>query len=315
MLAQRFDLETYPPFAGLPAETVTLGHADDHLRVHLRGQFDGARLPIVCIPGYFRNMSDFASFADLAARTIHNDWPMVLPDLKGRGRSPYRARSEDYSTVSDATDIALLMDALAIERAVFLGQGHGGHVAMNLGINHHRFLAGLILLDSGPTQDAAGLTRVRDNYLRIAQTRGKHEFETLSREISARSYPGATETELDALVARTHTMLRRRAKTLFDQKLLQKLEDVRLDDVFEAQWPLMSALHDVPLMLMRTQLTDQLQRTTYEHMSEIRPDARTFTIAGQGSPALLAEPDCVSAIMDFVQTCNQTAGPNPIVAG
>ncbi|MCB9993650.1 MAG: alpha/beta hydrolase [Hyphomicrobiaceae bacterium] len=315
MFVRRFDLETYPPFASLPATAVTLTSSHDAIAVHRRGNFDGERPPIVCVPGFFRNMSDFDAFATLASRGADTDWPLILLDLKGRGRSPYRSRAEDYSTVADSADLAHLLDALGIERAVVFGQGHGGHVAMNLAINHHRLLAGMILLDAGPTQDAAGLTRVRDNYGRIAQTRGKHEFETLSREIAARSYPGATPVELDAMVARTHHMPRRRAKTLFDQRLLQKLDDVRLDDVFEPQWQLMSALYDIPMMLMRTQLTDQLQRTTFERMIELRPDAATHTIVGQGSPALLAEDDTVRAIMEFAQHCREQARLNPIVAG
>ena len=57
----------------------------------------------------------------------------------------------------------------------------------------------------------------------------------------------------------------------------------------------------VPLMLLRTQLTDQLPEAVLEEMMRRRPDAVSLEIGGQGSPALLDHAEEVGAIADFVR--------------
>jgi len=72
--------------------------------------------------------------------------------------------------------------------------------------------------------------------------------------------------------------------------------------VLIAQWPLFDALGATPLMMMRTQMTQQLRRETFEEMMRRRRDAEAFVIESQGSPALLESIDDVQPIVDFIQT-------------
>jgi hypothetical protein len=64
---------------------------------------------------------------------------------------------------------------------------------------------------------------------------------------------------------------------------------------------LFDALNGVPLLLLRSQMTDLLRRETFDEMMRRRPDAEALVIAGQGSPALLDLPEEVGAIADFVR--------------
>ena len=54
-------------------------------------------------------------------------------------------------------------------------------------------------------------------------------------------------------------------------------------------------------MLLRTQLTDQLRRETFDEMTRRRPDAVALTIAGQGSPALFDQREEIEAVAEFVR--------------
>ena len=63
---------------------------------------------------------------------------------------------------------------------------------------------------------------------------------------------------------------------------------------------LFDALTCAPLMLLRTQLTDQLRRETFDEMVRRRPDAEALTIAGQGSPALFDQREEIEAVAEFV---------------
>jgi hypothetical protein len=80
------------------------------------------------------------------------------------------------------------------------------------------------------------------------------------------------------------------------------LEPFDLNDVLVAQWPLFDALMPIPLMMMRTQLTQQLRRETFEEMMKRRRDSEGYIIEHQGSPALLDNVEDVHPITDFIKT-------------
>lgn len=296
-------------FAALPVRHVTLG---PRLRaaVHVAGEFSGRRVPVVCIAGYQRNMSDFTDFAAFFRRVSGGDWPVVLLDLPGRGRSDDRAATGDYSSLADARDVASIMAALGIGRAVVLGQGHGGQVAMALAASHPLTIAGTVLLDAGPVTDSRGIVRLRSNLAHVEALRGAKVVSAGFRRMLGGDYPGLPDDRLDALMGRSHVIDRRgRARALYDPRLIDAISSISFDDVLAAQWPLFDALTCAPLMLLRTQLTDQLRRETYDEMVRRRPDAVALTIAGQGSPALFDQREEIEAVADFVmKTSTQLVG-------
>ena len=122
------------------------------------------------------------------------------------------------------------------------------------------------------------------------------------RRMTAADYPEAPEAMIDLLATRTHFVDKRgRLQPLFDPALIRLLEPFSLDDVLTAQWPLFDALATAPLLMMRTQMTQQLRRDTFEEMMRRRRDAEAFVIESQGSPALLDTLDDVQPIADFVR--------------
>ena len=293
--------EDHPAFAGLPVSHVTLADAQTRVAVHLRGAFRRTSMPLVCLAGYHRNMSDFTAFADYFQRLGPGNWPLVLVDLPGRGRSDDRPSNAPYSTLADANDVADILAALGIGRAVVLGQGHGGQVAMALAAHRPLLVGGTILLDAGPVTDSRGIVRLRNNLAHIAGLRGPKAVTAGFRRMLGGDYPGHGEAELDALALRSHWFDKRgRPHPLFDMKLIDQIKDISFDDILVAQWPLYEALKCAPLMLLRTQLTDQVRRETFEEMVRRRPDAEAITISGQGSPALFDDHAEIEAVAEFV---------------
>lgn len=291
----------HPPFGALPVRSITIGSGGDQMAVHIAGRLGGRRTPVICVPGYNRNMTDFTDFVRYFGRLAGETWPIVLVDLFGRGRSSDRQDKSLYASPRDAADLTELADALGIERAVWLGQGYGGQVAMTVAAQRPNLVAGAVLVDAGPLSDSRGLVRLRINLEHIAGWRGE-AVRTGMRQVLANDYPGTVDTQLDALAMRTHYIDRRgRAQGLFDPYLAKMLESFEADDVLVAQWPLFDALAHVPIMLFRSQLTDQLRRETFEAMTRRRPEAPALVISGEGSPALLNHPDEVGAIVEFVE--------------
>lgn len=301
MLRKRKYPDDHSAFAALPVQMVTLGDGDLQAAVHVSGTLSSRRIPVVCVAGYQRNMSDFTEFAAYFARIGGGKWPVVLIDLPGRGRSTDRAKAEDYGSPRDARDIATILAALGISRAVFIGQGYGGQVTMALAAAHPLLLAGVVLLDAGPVTDSRGLVRLRSNLQHVESLRGAKAVTAGFRKMLLGDYPGSSESQLDALMARSHFLDKRgRAWPLHDQRLIAALEAFSFDDVLTAQWPLFDALKGVPLMLLRTQLTDQVRRQTFDEMIRRRPNAVARIIAGQGSPALFDQHGEIEAVAEFV---------------
>lgn len=316
MLWRKPSLDEHPAFERLSVRHIAVGSGGGRLAVHQSGHFDGTRLPIICVPAYARNMADYAEFTAVFHRLTDSQWPIVLVDFQGRGRATSRRDGKHYTTLNDAADLIAACDALGIERGIFLGQGHGGQVLMAMAEHRARLLAGVVLIDAGPITDTPGLVRMRDNLAQLGAMRGAREFHAVGRQVYGLAHPGATDDELDAIALRTHMLSPRgKVRPLFDPALLTQLRDVKFDDVFAPQWLLYELLNPAYLMLVRTQLTDALQRATFERMVELREDAATLTLPGQGTPALLASEEDVQPIAEFAIAVNEALPPHPIVAG
>jgi pimeloyl-ACP methyl ester carboxylesterase len=288
--------------ASLPVRMITVGVASEQIAVHAAGTLGPGRTPVVCVAGYNRNMADWSDFLRLAGQTLNDTTPIVLVDLKGRGRSSDRASGAAYSSLRDAEDLVEVMRALAIERAIFIGQGYGGQVLMALAATRPSLMAGTVLIDAGPVSDSRGLVRLRVTLNELTGVRGEASLKPMMRRMVAADYPGVPETTIDAVAMRSHYVDKRgRLQPLFDPALIKLLEPFDLDDVLVAQWPLFDALQCAPLMMMRTQLTHQLRRETFEEMMRRRRDAEAFVIESQGSPALLDNVDDVQPIVDFAR--------------
>ena len=247
-------------------------------------------------------MTDYADFLALFREIAGEDWPVVLVDLRGRGRSSNRALAVDYVSPNDARDLNAVATALAIESAVMLGQGYGGQVIMMLAAARPRLIAGTVLIDAGPLNDPRGLVRLRTNLKELQTLAGEAAFRRIARQILGVDYPDAPEEKLDTLALRTHFIdAKGRVAPLFDSRLVGLLDPFDLDDVLIPQWPLFKALGHAPMLLMRSQFTEQLRRTTFEEMLALRRDTEGYEIEVQGSPALLDSADDVRPIADFVR--------------
>ena len=292
----------YPLFQNLPVRRFSVGGDGEALAVHVSGSLGGERAPLLCVAGYQRNMTDFADFATQFRRSFGEDWPVVLVDLKGRGRSSDRRNKSFYVSTMDARDLVDIVAALAAPGAIFVGQGYGGQVTMALAAERPNLIVGAVLLDAGPVSDPHGLVRLRNNLKDLDGPRSEAGFRSMLRRMLAPDFPALPEPMLDQMGARTHYLdAQGRVRGLFDPHLVTMLESFEHDDVLVPQWPLFDALRATPLLLMRTQMTEQLRRDTFEEMMRRRRDVEGYIIEGQGSPALMGSPEDVEPIVAFVR--------------
>ncbi len=300
-----------PAFSELPVQSIVCGSGAETVAVHIHGDLNPTTIPVVCVPGYVRNMADFAPLPAAINRLPDAGFTFVLLDLPGRGRSARLSKKVPYSTPRDADTVLDILAALDISRAIIMGQGHGGQVAMLAARKQPGVVAGAILIDAGPVTDPRGLVRTRNNHIYVAGLGRKDAARAALRKILAADYPGETETRLDALGERVYGFDRHgRVQSAFDTRLIDQLGQFDFDDVLEAQWPLFDCLAHAPLMLIRTRLSDQLRASTFDEMANRRSDAATLTISGQGSPALLDGTEERDAIAAFLRMAARPEAEN-----
>lgn len=116
-------------------------------------RWPGEGPPIVAIHGLSSNKMFYVGVADrLAGRR-----PLLSVDLRGRGDSPKPA--EGYGMAAHADDVAEVMDAEGIDRAVVVGHSMGASVATVFAHRHPDRCAGVVLYDGGLQAFYGFLTR------------------------------------------------------------------------------------------------------------------------------------------------------------
>jgi YbgC/YbaW family acyl-CoA thioester hydrolase len=87
-------------------------------------------------------------------------WRRIAPDLRGMGQS--EGPDGGYQLAAYADDLAALLDALHVERAVVCGLSMGGYVAFELLRRHPGRISALILMSTRATPDDADGRAKRD---------------------------------------------------------------------------------------------------------------------------------------------------------
>src|SRR6202162_6629068 len=139
--------------------------AQDGLRLHVQeyGSRTAPGVPVVCLPGLTRTVSDFAALAQALANDMALPRRVIAIDSRGRGQSDYDSNPENYNLAVELADVATVLTALGVRPAVFVGSSRGGLLTMLMGVAHPTAIAGAVLCDIGPAIEPKGLGRVKSD--------------------------------------------------------------------------------------------------------------------------------------------------------
>jgi haloacetate dehalogenase len=118
--------------------------------VSLHVRQSGSGTPVVLLHGYPQNGVCWHRVAPALAR----DHRVVVPDLRGYGRSstpPDDADHTAYSKRTMANDVVAVMTALGHDRFAVVGHDRGGRVAYRMALDHPERVERLCVLDIIPT--------------------------------------------------------------------------------------------------------------------------------------------------------------------
>lgn len=267
----------------------------DGLNLHYRDYagpegFDG--LPVLCLHGLSRNARDFAELAE----HISKDRRVLVPEMRGRGRSDYAPDSATYSPPTYVADVERLLEAEGIERFISVGTSMGGLMTMMLAQAKQGRIAACVLNDIGPRIDPAGLSRIAGY---VGQGGSYPTWLHAARSLQSVHGECFPDYDLDdwlAMAKRT-LVVNKNGRISYDY-------DMAIAEPFKQpgiaappdMWVAFEALRDVPTVLVRGELSDLLSPETAKQMGVRNPALRTVTVPRVGHAPMLHEPEALSAI-------------------
>ncbi len=122
--------------------------------------------PVVLLHGYPFNRSLWTDQVD----RLSNRYRFVTPDLRGHGESDVGEGVASMDAM--AAEVAVLLDALGISRAIIGGLSMGGYVALAFYRNFPARVKALILADTRPQADTEEGKRIRAQQVEQVLTSG-----------------------------------------------------------------------------------------------------------------------------------------------
>jgi pimeloyl-ACP methyl ester carboxylesterase len=269
----------------------------DGLRLHYR-DYPGpaSKAPLICMPGLTRNVRDFEPVAEM----LGGKRRMIAIEFRGRGESAYAKEPISYTPMTYAQDVDVLLRDLGLKGFVLLGTSLGGIVSMLLAASWKDKLKGVILNDIGPEIGAKGLERIRGY---VGQGRNFETWMHAARAMSEAQgeiYPDHGLSDWLCFAKRT-CKLTSNGRIVFDY-------DMKIAEPFKQAggeagadlWPLFEGLSGVPLLVIRGEKSDILEKPVATKMAKKHGKATLVTIPRIGHAPSLDETEAQTAICEFL---------------
>jgi len=258
------------------------------------GQNDGT--PIICLPGLTRNSRDFE---DLANR-LSDRRRVLTVDFRGRGYSDHDPTWQNYHPGTYIDDVWTLLDTLDIPKIAVVGTSLGGLCAMAMAAQQGEQLAGAVINDIGPEINPAGLARVQEYTGRLPPVGSWEEAAQQTREIYGHWLPDLSDDDFMALARRGFREDDAGVPQLdIDANIGKAVREVGAQK--GDPWALFDALMDIPTTLLWGMMSDILTEDIIDKMKARKSDLEVVAVPNRGHVPLLDEPECVSAIDEFLQ--------------
>src|SRR6516162_6042868 len=282
--------------------------AQDGLRLHVRAH--GARtnraLPVVCLPGLARTTADFEELAVALASDRARPRRVLALDYRGRGKSDYDRKPENYNLQVELADVLSVLTALGIGRAAFVGTSRGGILTMLLAVARPAAIAGCVLNDIGPVIDLEGLVRIKSYVGKLPQL---PTFPTAADALKRRfgsQFPKWGDDDWLAFARATFKDAGGQLVPDYDPKLATILEAIGPARPLPTLWSEFDALGRVPVMVIRGANSDILSAATVEDMRKRRRALEVLEVPEEGHAPRLAGALTIECIAGFVASCDAT---------
>lgn len=273
----------------------------DGLRLYARdypGPASSGLLPVLCLHGLSRNSLDFAELAS----TLAAERRVIVAEQRGRGRSDYDSNPANYTPLTYADDMFHLLDTLSLNKVVLIGTSMGGLMSFIMANQQPARIVGMVINDIGPEIDPKGLARIQHYVGKVAPARTWDEAVARTREINGDAFPDYTEEDwLD--FARALYVERDGVPVLaYDPAISQAMNDADSNAVPLDLWPLFETIVDIPMLVIRGELSDILAPDCVARMRDMDGDLQVAEVPRVGHAPTLMEPAALQAIHSFLKS-------------
>ncbi len=270
----------------------------DQLRLYARDYGGEAQATtLVCIPGLTRNSADFEDLCAVLAK----DYRVLAVDLRGRGKSAYDPNPRNYHPGVYSLDVLALLDAAAVEKAVFIGTSLGGLVSMILASSEPDRVQAIVLNDVGPQLNAEGVKRIQSYLTDYSEVSNWDEAMSRTRASQECALPGLTEEEWKRFTSRLYKESDSGTPVLnYDRDIAVLFEENADANPPADLWGVFSLLTEIPMLVLRGEFSDILSRKTVQKMQKFQSGIQSVEIKNRGHAPLLNEPDAVAVIERFI---------------
>lgn len=256
---------------------------------------DHAGTPIICLPGLTRNSRDFEELAN----SLSTRRRVITVDFRGRGFSDRDPNWRNYHPGTYVSDVMTLLDLLNIKRVIVIGTSLGGLCAMVMAATAPDRIAGVILNDIGPEINPAGLSRIQQYTGHLESVTDWDEAVTQTRETYGGSLPGLSDAEWRRMAWRAYRADEKGVPVLdSDPDIGTAVREIGAQT--GDPWLAFDALASIPTVVLWGMTSDILTADIVEKMKIRNDNIEVVAIPNRGHVPLLDEPECISAIDQFL---------------
>lgn len=253
---------------------------------------------LICIPGLTRNSADFAALSE----HLTDRFRVIALDLRGRGKSDYDVNSENYHPGVYVQDVINLLDSLALDSVILIGTSLGGLVSIFLASLQPKRIAAAVINDIGPDIEKQGLDRIKKYVRNPPEVTTWEEAVLATRSAMAHEFPQLSDQDWEQFARRLFREDSNGTPTLDYDPMISVLLEQNQDSTPLDLWPVFSAIHNLPLLVVRGELSDILSKHCVEKMNEINTGMRYAEIPNCGHAPLLTEPESLVSINQFLDS-------------
>lgn len=257
-------------------------------------------VPVICLHGLTRNSRDFEA---LAPRIAALGRRVIVPDMRGRGRSANDPDPAHYAPVVYAQDVIKLMDELGVAKALFVGTSMGGLITMVIAATAPDRVAASVLNDVGPQLDPAGLSRIASYVGNVQPVDSWDAAVERVRATNGSAFPGRIDDDAFWLACARRMFREREDGQLeldYDPHIALAFADFDAGAPAPDLTPYFQALSAKPVLSIRGALSDILTEAALAHMRRVNPALETVTIDNVGHAPMLDEAEAWDAVLDFL---------------
>jgi pimeloyl-ACP methyl ester carboxylesterase len=255
-------------------------------------------LPVICLHGLTRNSKDFT---DVAPRIAAGGRRVIVPDVRGRGRSDYDPNPKRYQPLIYARDALGLLDSLGISKAVFIGTSMGGIIIMMIAGLRRRAIAAAVLNDVGPEVDKAGIDRILSYAGKLRPIESWADAMDYARRTGGAAFPNNSDADWETFAR--HTFREEAGRPVFDYDpaiMVPMSKGPPKTRSFVGTILFRRLARSRPTLLIRGELSDLLSARIAAKMKRMAPSLELAVIPGVGHAPTLIEPAAVEAIDEFL---------------